>query len=230
MATAPATQPSWWKPITQDRPKPVSLQDYAQSYLTNMAMRYMLDPQTQWSTAQFLSRDLPSILGGSYGGLGAPAAPSMASSASRATLAKMTPAWFGQLISELDPAKIRQSLPSSVTKDLAKSENLAASQDIDASARWLNEYLKTAQLAAGVGRAAPTRSTLGYVREHLGTLTREAQDEPLKAGRFLTLAENLVNPVVGRAPQTGLFGTARAVQPSLGEYRRAGIARNVFGT
>jgi hypothetical protein len=219
--------PSWWKGFGPDRPKSVSLQDYVQQFLTNKAIQYMVDPSTQVSTAQFLARDNPMQFGG-YGGMGAAKPPPVSQYAQNKTLRQMSPAWFANVIHNLDPNVIKTSLPASVKTDFGKDENMLASKDTDASLRWLNEYLKTAGLAAGVGKGAPTRSTQQYVREHLGTLTKEAADSPSKAGKFLTLAENLINPVLARTPQSGIFGINRAASAPFGSRRMGEGFRNPF--
>lgn len=229
----PTSQPSWWKSgptLAPKRQKTTSLQDYFQQFLTNRAIRWMNDPATQATTAQFLARDNPASYG-IYSGVPLGPSPSATGASTRQSMSRLTPEYLSTLISQLRPAKVLNALPSEIGKEFGEKSNQAARQEALASGKWLNEYLKTASLAAGTGRKAPTRSQQGYAREHLATLTREAQDMPSKS-KYLTLAENLVNPVLGRAPQTGILGRARVTAETPGgDYRRAGVAfRNPFAT
>jgi hypothetical protein len=101
-----------------------------------------------------------------------------------------------------------QDLPEQVRLDLEKEENQQTKQDVWSGVGWLRDALNTARSAAGPDT---TRKQQRLAAEHLGTLFREAEREPQRAGRYKTLVENVLNPIVSQAPQSGIFGHQRAL-------------------
>jgi hypothetical protein len=149
-----------------------------------------------------------------------------------------------QIWDQLARGRLREGMPESVRSDLlggtsqaeagwgeaqkkALSEaNIAAGQDAYAGLNWLREAINTARGATTAGGA--TRAQQRLAGEHLATLFREAEQEPGRAGRYTTLMQNMVNPVLRRAPESGLFGFARAATGPPGDFRRKGLSyRNV---
>lgn len=123
--------------------------------------------------------------------------------------------------SELTPSP---AAPGTEATKFTKEQGVQASTTYKAAMKWLEEALNTAK--GGVGG---TRAQQLLAAQHLDTLFREA-DKDLQTGgyknldTYRTLVENLVNPVVDRAPLSGLFGVVRAYIPRKDEYRRSGYA------
>jgi hypothetical protein len=110
----------------------------------------------------------------------------------------------------------KQSIATQMSK-----QNVAAGQDVMSGLGWLREAMN---IARGGVKGKSTRAQQKLAGEHLATLFREAEKEPGRAGRYTTMFENLVNPVLARAPQSGIFGFSRALSQPAGEFRRKNIA------
>jgi hypothetical protein len=140
--------------------------------------------------------------------------------------------------------RLWQNLPENIRTDLAGTTtttaeaaytdaqkkalteaNKAAGQDIQAGLGWLREAVNVAR---GATKGSSTRAQQKLAGEHLATLFREAEREPKRAGLYTTLFQNMVNPVLREAPESGIFGFTRSLKPPPGDFRRKGISsRNV---
>lgn len=225
-----SNSPNWWSgaaPKWQESgPYTTTPQDYFQQYLYNQLIPY-LDPLTQLSTAQWLFRDNP-LTWSNY---------SPANLQSMATLRPMegsqvrtflSPDYFKTVLGMLNYNNLTSAMPDKV-KNLLNAEDptkrSAAAADAQAGLGWLIEALKTAQTAA----PGATRNAQALAKAHLATMYKEAGLEPGKGGKFRTLFENIVNPVVRRAPLSGMFGTMRSTIPSP-DRGKAWAAPNPFLT
>lgn len=131
----------------------------------------------------------------------------------------LSQAAINYLANALDWNTLQKNLPLNIQTDLSKPENAKALDDILAGTRWLQEALRTASGAVG-----GIRSQQALAGSHLTTLMREAEQEPLRAGLYTTLFENLMNPILPEAPLSGLFGASRALKLPSGQYRRGNVA------
>ena len=145
---------------------------------------------------------------------------------------------YDNIVSELDPGVQKwlkgeaelSPIPSEpggkIETKWKKEEGIQAATNIKAALKWLEEALTTVK--GGVGEDK-TRADQLLAAQHLDTLYREA-DEDMATGGFKnlssyrTLVENLANPVIRRAPVSGLFGVMRGYIPRKDEYRRGGWA------
>jgi len=90
---------------------------------------------------------------------------------------------------------------------------------------WLQDYLRTAQSAYGTGVERQTRAQRDFAMKHMNTLMQEAQNAP-QMGGYVTLAQNLVNPVMPRRPAAAGVGVARALNQPGGDVQRGFVYRN----
>jgi hypothetical protein len=206
--------PDWWlgkapaKGIAGSTPK-----DLIQQVVANMALPYMAgDPTTQAETAQWLARSHPTAYG-EYADV--PVARGIVPPGQQISAAAIE-----DLVSRLDYDKLRGLLTGEQQKMLGKEESEQERADIKAGTRWLKEYLQTGAGALGRGK---TRAEQLFAKKHMETLMREAQKEPGVSGLYATLAENILNPIYGRAPASGIFGSRALTRPT-GDYMRGGIA------
>jgi len=192
-------------------PPGMNQQDYIQQYLTNQALQYM-DPSSRQETQQYLARTNPGMFrayGMMQGGPTAPTQDTVDPAALRANIQNFANSMdFGRLSRELTPNLGGASLPAA-----------------SSSMNWLQDYLRTA-----MGGMGGTRAQQQFSQARLGTLEREAQAKPQDLGQYLTLAENLTNPVTRRAPISGLIGGRRAVQQGSDFMRRGLVRRNPYAT
>lgn len=214
MALLQPQTPSWWKAMPATLPESVSPQDYMAAFMANQAIRQMADPWTQAATAEYLARDLPALFPG-YAGVPQPGVQQGALSPEQARAAA---AALGSMAFSPFDVGAGIGVPPALKEVLGKKESAGEVRDIAAGLNWLRDYMKT---AASGGAPGATRAQKLLATKHLETLGQEAQGGSGK--RYLTLAENLVNPVVRRAGLSDPF-TKRALNLPSGTYRRGGVA------
>ncbi len=124
--------------------------------------------------------------------------------------------------SVLTPPPTGQDTWSPQEREVLSQQQAAAGNEALAGINWLREAINTAR---GAMRGESTRAQQQLAGAHLATLFREAEQNPTKAGKYSTLFENIVNPVMFRTPQSGIFGYTRSVVPPPGgDFMRKGIA------
>jgi hypothetical protein len=89
---------------------------------------------------------------------------------------------------------------------------------------WLNETLRTADLALGADIAGegPTRKTKNYVAGHLDKLNKEHDQSFGANAPWKILSEDIINPITSDQKSSSLFGHARSLDPET--TRKYGVA------
>lgn len=207
-------------------PAGTNLQDFIQQFIMNEAIKYMTDPTTQYSTMAYLGRDNPAVFG-AYKDVVPPSPAAPGQPTDQQKMQMLSPNYINQTANALSFDAIKSQLPTSIQTAITQPANQNALQDMQAGTQWMNEFLKTAALGGGFGKHSATRANQKYARQHLNTLNQEAQSAPQSAGKFATLAENILNPVLNKAPGSGILGLNRAAQFPVGtDYRRGESFRN----
>jgi hypothetical protein len=222
-------------PVTPTRPESVNLRDFLEQQITSRFIPRFVDPQTQQSTASFLSRDNPATFG-PQSNLPVDGRNILDANVARERLSK---ALIDSLLKDLEIERFKASLAPDVLKefsgeavnppkgasDLQKKQiadaNTQARLDTKTTLNFLTEALRTGQ--QGIGG---TRAQQRFAQERLNTLFREADKEPVKLGQARTLIENFFNPVVRRAPLSGFIGQSRALTPNTRPPRLGVAFRN----
>ena len=188
------------------RPDETNQSDFTQQYFTNQMLQY-LDPESRRETMSYLARANPTLFRRyELAGKVAPGTPQEAfdPEALKANLLAAS--------SKLDFNTLGQSLPG-----FLQGEGASPSSSLG----WMRDYLQTA--AGGLGG---TRAQQQLSAARLKTLEQEAQGKPQELGQFLTLAENMTNPIYRGRSRGGLIGGRRGTQPGDAFLRRGLVGRN----
>jgi len=190
------------------KPTGTSQADFMGQYVTNNMLQY-LDPETKRETMMYLARANPMLF-------------------RRYALAEKVDT--GQPQEGFNQDNLRDSLLAaaksmdfgSLTSNLPQFAKTGMGQS-PSSLGWMKDYLNTA--AGGMGG---TRSQQQQAAARLKTLEAEAAGKPQELGQFLTLAENMTNPIYGGGPPlSGLIGQRRGIHSGEQFMRRGLVRRNV---
>lgn len=211
-------EPSWYIEPPTTIPDEITPGDYYQQLTYNRALPY-LDAITQESTAEWLARDNP-IQYNDYAYVNQGEQDPLTQ---RDLQQRLTPNRLTQIAENLSYEALRDNLPGEVQEDLQLQENNEQRMNLQSGLRWMTEALNTGASAAGPVDET-TRSQRRQASQHLETLMNEAAQEPERGGRYSTLVENILNPVVDRNSLSGALGNRRALRLQSGDFRRGGIS------
>lgn len=212
-----------WDPRTADPNAPVTILapsgkpvDFMRQYVSNMLLPYM-DKETAASTRNWLFRANPETFRRYEAQQYNTPAPIQAGEYNPAALK----ANLQNVAGALDWDKFYQT---PVGQALVKQ---GGQQEVSSPMAWMKQYLTTA--AQGIGG---TRAEQRAAVNRLATLRQEmegqAQVDPNTA-QFLTVAENIVNPILKQQSGSGLIGQQRAIKKfGQEEFRRGSTYRNPF--
>ncbi|MBU2395715.1 MAG: hypothetical protein KKH70_20465 [Gammaproteobacteria bacterium] len=194
------------------RPPEVSMADFMRMHATNVATQYQ-DPTTRAETLSYLSRENPFLFRG-YSNVPTAAPPTGSPSMAQQA------ATIGQAATAMDYDALIKALPGSTQAELGQTS--PSSLEPRSALNWLQNYLRTA--AQGFGG---TREQQRFAQERLKTMEEEAKSKQNLAN-WLTLGQNIVNPVMARGGGETGFGQQRAlIQPPGTEFQRRGVRRSV---
>jgi hypothetical protein len=194
------------------RPPDVPLEDFMRMHIYNVASQYQ-DPTTKAETMQYLARENPFLFRG-YSNVAQPPTP-IEGPGFAAQAAGLT-----QAAGAIDYDKLFAALPGGTQAQLAHSG--PSSQEARSAMNWLRNYLTTA--AEGMGG---TRAQQQFAQGRIKTMEEEAKSRPDLAN-WLTLGQNMVNPVMMQSTGESGFGQARALQPPPdASFVRRGVRRGV---
>lgn len=206
------------------RPDTMSLADYMRQQVYNVGLNY-LDPTSRAATARYLSTSSPQLYGDyeqTFTEGSAPTAATDTAQAMRQAAERTRQAAEAFTLPTIAQTFDPNSRVQAILGSIGGTGLPTGRQDLEAGLGWMRRYLNE---AAGAMGPDSTRQDRLRAQERLQTLEREAQEGP--AAQFMTLAENITNPVTQTAQLEGIFDR-RALQRKSGDYKRGGVAyRNV---
>ena len=187
-------------------PAGMSPEEYGRLNVTNQMLQY-LDPETRRETQQYLARANPDLFR-AYGmnpNAGTPVAPGQFDQAA--------------LINQIRAALTGLQAPGITSPaGVTPGQTSATPQS---QLNWMRDYLNTA-----MGGLGGTRAQQQQAQGRLKTLEEEARQGGESLGQYLTLAENITNPLgAGRGPLSGLLGRRRLSGQPQEEFMRQGLTR-----
>lgn len=212
-----------WDPRTADPNAPVNILapsgkpvDFMRQYVSNMLLPYM-DKETAAATRNWLFRVNPETFRRYEAQQYSTPAPIQAGEYDPAALK----ANLLNVAGTLDWDKFYQT---PVGQALVKQ---GGQQEVSSPMAWMKQYLTTAAQGIG-GTRAEQRAAAGRLATLKQEIEGQTQVDP-NIAQFLTVAENIVNPLLKQQSGSSLIGQQRAIKKwGQDEFRRGSTYRNPF--